>query len=346
MRTIAEIAAQVEAAVAGGVEVRGDGGIEIDRLAPIETAKAGQLTHLSGAAYRRFLPCTGASAVLLREGDAGACPCTALVVADPYLAFAAVSQLFDATPRLPPGAHGDARVSPRADVHPSAAIDAGAAIAAEARIGAGAQIGAGAYVGAGSVVGEDCVIHANATLYHGVRLGKRCVIHAGAVIGADGFGFTPNERGEWQAIAQLGGVTLGDDVRVGASSAIDRGTLADTVIGDGVKIDNMVQIGHNCRIGDHTLICGRVGIAGSTTIGRHCVLAGGAGVAGQHPVTICDHVQVGTVTTVTRSIDTPGVYQGSVLHEPAGSWKRNALRFGQLDDMARRLRRLEAAGGA
>ena len=159
--------------------------------------------------------------------------------------------------------------------------------------------------------------------------------------GADGFGFTPGETGELVEIAQLGGVTLGDDVVVGACSTIDRGALADTVVHDGVKIDNQVQIGHNCEIGEHTLICGAVGLAGSTKIGRHCALAGGAGVAGDGPVEICDFVQVGVVTTITRSITEPGVYSGGVLHNTNRRWRRNALRFNQLDDLARRIARLE-----
>ena len=342
MPALRAIAAALDAATSGGVEIHGDDDLAIDGLGPIETATAGQITHLSGNAYRRFLPTTQASAVLLRERDAAGCPCTALVVANPYLAFAVVSQLFDTAPRLPAGIHASANISPCAVVDPTAAIGAGATVAANAIIGAGVEVGVGTYVGAHCVIGEDSRIYPNATLYHRVRLGTRCVIHSGAVIGADGFGFTPNERGAWQAIAQLGGVTLGDDVSVGASSTIDRGTIADTVIGNGVKIDNQVQIGHNCQIGDHTLICGRVGIVGSTKIGRHCVFAGGAGVAGEHPITICDNVQVGTVTTVTRSIDKPGVYQGSVLHDVSARWKRNALRFQQLDDMAKRIKELAA----
>ena len=184
-------------------------------------------------------------------------------------------------------------------------------------------------------------VHPNACIYHGVRIGERCVIHSGAVIGADGFGFTPGETGELVEIAQLGGVTLGDDVVVGACSTIDRGALADTVVHDGVKIDNQVQIGHNCEIGEHTLICGAVGLAGSTRIGRHCALAGGAGVAGDGPVEICDYVQVGVVTTITRSITEPGVYSGGVLHNTNRRWRRNALRFNQLDELARRIARLE-----
>ena len=340
--SVREIAEAIAPQLPGGVTVRGEGAVRITGLGPIDRATPGQITHLSGRAYRRHLPGTEASAVLLREADAEGCPATALVVSNPYLAFALVSQLFERAPRLPAGVHDSAVVDPSATVPASAAIGPNATVAANAVLGEGVEIGAGACVGEGAVVGDHTIVHANATLYYGVRLGKRCVVHSGAVIGADGFGFTPDANGRMQAIAQLGGVVVGDDVVVGAASAIDRGAIADTVVRDGVKIDNHVQIGHNCDIGEHTLLCGRVGIVGSTKIGRHCVLAGGAGVAGDGPVTICDNVQVGTVTTITRSIDRPGVYQGSVLHDTAGAWRRNALRFQQLDALAKRVARLES----
>ena len=343
MPTVREIANAIAESLTGDVRVLGENNIEIDGLGPIETARPGQITHLSGSAYQRFLATTEASAVLLREADAPQCPATAVVVANPYLAFALVSQLFNDAPRVATGVHPAANVASSANVHPSAAIAANATVAAHVEVGAGVSIGAGTYLGESVTVGDHSTIHANATLYHDVRVGQRCVIHSGAVIGADGFGFTPDDRGRLQAIAQLGGVTLGDDVSVGACTTIDRGAITDTVIRDGVKIDNQVQIGHNCDIGEHTLICGCVGIVGSTKIGRHCAFAGGAGVGGEHPIEICDFVQVGVVTTVTRSITEPGVYMGGVLHNTARRWKRNAVRFGQLDEMAKRLARLEAA---
>ena len=341
MPTVREIADAVGGRLTDGVDIRGDAAAEIRGLAPIDTAQAGQITHLSGRAYRRFLPDTGASAVLLREDDADDCPTTALVVANPYLAFAYVSQLFADRPRGPAGVHPAASVSESAAVHPSAAVAAGVVVGAGASIAANVQIGANAFVGERTEIGADSLLHPNATVYHGVRIGERCVIHSSAVIGADGFGFTPGENGELVEIAQLGGVTLGNDVVVGACSTIDRGALADTVVRDGVKIDNLVQVGHNCDIGEHTLICGAVGLAGSTRIGRHCMLAGGAGVAGDGPVEICDYVQVGVVTTITRSITEPGVYSGGVLHNTNRLWRRNALRFNQLDELARRIARLE-----
>ena len=342
MPTVRELADALAGALPGGVDVVGDDGVAIHALAPIDAAGPGTVTHLSSPAYRRYLAKTEASAVLLREADAQDCPATALVVGNPYLAFAIVSRLFDDAPRLPAGVHPSAQVNASARIHATAAVGPCAVVAAEAEVAAGAQVGAGAFIGEGARVGEDSVVHANATLYHRVRLGQRCIVHSAAVIGADGFGFTPGANGRQEAIAQVGGVVLGDDVSVGAGTTIDRGTMADTVIRDGVKIDNQVQIGHNCDIGEHTLICGCVGIVGSTKVGRHCILAGGAGIGGDGPVTLCDGVVVGVVTTVRRSITKPGVYQGGVLHDDAGRWKRNALRFGRLDELAKRVARLES----
>lgn len=344
-RTVGEIAAAIGAQLVGGATVRGDSATPITGLAPIHSAAVGHLTHLSGRGYRRFLAATGAAAVLLRAEDAPDCKAVAVVVENPYLAFARASQLFAPRRQASPGVAAGAEVHALATVDPSASVAAGAVIGARASVGRDVRIGPGVVVGEAAVIGAETVVHANAALYPGVRVGARCVIHAQAVIGADGFGFTPDESGALQPIAQLGGVVLGDDVVVGAGTTIDRGTLADTVIGDGVKMDNQVQVGHNCEIGAHTVLCGRVGLAGSTRVGRHCVFGGGAGVAGDQPISICDGVRVGTVTTITRSIDRPGVYLGAVLHDSARRWKRTALRLGQLDEFAKRLARLEAGVG-
>lgn len=332
---LADVAARI------GARLIGDPAATVHGLGVLSEAKAGQLSHLSSPAHRRFLADTAATAVILAARDVAACPTNALVAERPYHAYAIASALFETRPCQAPGTHPNATVAATACLGPGVAIGPGATIEAEARLGAGVQVGAGAFVGHGAVVGEHTRIMANATLCHGVRLGRRCVVHSGAVIGADGFGFAPDAAGRLNAIAQVGGVRIGDDVSVGALTAIDRGAIQDTVIGDGVKIDNQVQVGHNCEIGAHSVLCGQVGLVGSTRIGRHCMLGGGVGVGGDGPIALCDRVTVTAMTHVTSSITTPGLYAGGTLHAPAGRWKRNALRFTKLDELARRLGRLE-----
>ncbi len=209
------------------------------------------------------------------------------------------------------------------------------------RIGEGVTILANSVVGDRCVIGADSVLRANVTLYTDVVLGARVLVHSGAVIGADGFGFTPDEQGCWQPIAQVGGVRVGDDVSIGANTCIDCGTIDDTVVEDGVQIDNQVQIGHNCRIGAHSLQCGMVGLAGSTTIGKHCVFAGRSGVGGDHPVDVCDGVIVSACTVLSQTVTQPGMYSGSVLFHEHGKWRRNALRFAHLDELFKRVKKLE-----
>ena len=279
--------------------------------------------------------------MILGEADLHACKVAAIVVDNPYLAFARISRLFDDTPRARAGTHPTAVVDSSARLGDGAAVGPHAVIEAEAVLGRGVRIGANSFIGAHAVLGDDVDIRPNVVIYHRVRIGARTVIHSGAVIGADGFGFTPDETGKLEAIAQLGAVTIGEDVSIGASTTIDRGAIDDTVIGTGVKIDNQVMIGHNCAIGDHTLICGCVGMAGSTRIGKHCVLAGGVGIAGDGPVEIADHVIVGAMTHVARSIERGGVYSGGVPATANKAWRRNMLRFNELDALAKRLAMLE-----
>ena len=337
--TLAEVAERI------GAVVRGDGGARVNRLGSLENARCGELTHFSNPAYKRFLAGTAATAVILCEKDAADCPTNALVTDNPYHAFAMASGLFDGRPAAPPGIHPAATIAPTARIGASVAIASRAVVMADVVLGDRVEIGAGAFVGAGTIIGEDAVVMPNATLCHGVEIGRRCVIHSGAVIGADGFGFAADATGRLQMIAQLGGVRIGDDVRIGACTSVDRGAIEDTVIEHGVKIDNQVQVGHNCRIGAHTVICGCVGLSGSTRIGRHCILAGGVGVAGDGPVEICDGVTVSAMTHVTGSIGQPGIYSGGVPHNTNRRWKRNVLRFAQLDGIAKRLAKLERKSG-
>lgn len=324
-----------------GAALVGDPDVSICGLGVLRTAKPGQVTHLSNAAYRSCLAATQASAVILRQSDLALCPTNALVAADPYLAFAQASRLWERRPALAPGVHPSAQVDAAAEVDGSADIGPGACVGPQTLVGAEVRIDANAVVGARCQLGRGVHIMANAVLHDDVRVGAGSVIHAGAVIGADGFGFARDGDGALVRIAQLGGVCIGRDVSIGAATSIDRGTIEDTVIEDGVKIDNQVQIGHNCRIGRNTLICGCVGIVGSTQIGAGCVLAGMVGIGGDKPIRICDGVTVSGCTHVSRSIGRPGVYSGGVIHNASKAWKRNALRFQRLDALARRVGRLE-----
>jgi len=201
-------------------------------------------------------------------------------------------------------------------------------------------IGAGCYVGENVSLGKACKLHSNVTLYHGVVLGKNVKIHSGSVVGADGFGFA-FDGSKSVKIHQLGGVKIGDDVEIGAGSTIDRGALEDTEIGNGVKIDNQVQIGHNCKIGEHTIICGCAGIAGSVTIGKYCIMGGGSGVVGH--IAIADKVQVSAMSLVSQSIPEPGMYSTGTIQAKTSQWKRNAIRFQQLDSIAKRLKEIESS---
>jgi len=322
-------------------ELIGDPDRVVRGVGSLEHATAEQVSHLSNPAYRRHLPATRAAAVILREEDRARFGGNALIVEDPYVTFARASQLFVPEDPLPPGIHGHADVAVDAVLGDGVRVGPGAVIGARTTVGANVRVHANVVVGPDCVIGEGTVIHANAVLYQDVRTGRDCVVHAAAVLGADGFGFAPDRRGELVPIAQLGGLTLGDRVSVGAGSTIDRGAIDDTVIEDGVKIDNQVQIGHNCHIGAHTVICGCVGIVGSTRIGRHCVLAGGVGIGGGAPITICDGVTVSGMTHVSASILEPGIYSGGVIHSPSRRWKRNALRMKHLDALFRRVADLE-----
>ena len=313
----------------------------VSGLGSLGTASRGDLSHLSGASYRPLLAATQATAVILSAEDAPHCPAPSLVVSQPYLAFARASQLFDHSDRFAPGIHVSAVIASDAIIDEQAHIGAHVVIESGVRVAAHAIVQANTTIGQDSVIGPRSQIFPNVSVYPNVQLGEGCTVHSGAVLGADGFGFTPNEQGHFEPIAQLGGLRIGDHVSIGAGTMIDCGAIDDTIIGSGVKIDNLVQIGHNCKIGDHSLICGSVGLAGSTEIGRHCVLAGGSGVAGKRPVKICDQVVISVKTTVTQSIDEPGIYSGSTIATDHATWLRNAARFTALSDLFKRVKKLE-----
>ncbi len=333
--TLAELAERLSARLSG------DADKVIRSLGAIDKASGDQITHLSSTSYRKHLASTDAGAVLLREEDLPTCPTNALVVKNPYLAFAEVSQLFHQPDALPIGVHPTAVVASDATVDEDATIGPLVVIGAKSRIASGTRIHGGVQIGERCVIGRGVELHARVVVYSDVSIGDRTIVHSGAVIGGDGFGFAPDAKGHLHAIAQLGGVQIGADVSIGCNTTIDRGAIDDTVIEEGVKIDNLVQIGHNCHVGAHSILCGMVGLAGSTVIGRHCVLAGGSGCGGDKPVVLCDQVTLTASTIVTSSIDKPGVYSGTMLHNTHHRWKRNALSLLKLDELFSRIRGLE-----
>lgn len=296
----------------------------IARLAPLEAAGPQDLSFLSNPRYQQQLAASQAACVIvapaMREPalQRGAC----IVADDPYVYFARATQWWKRqhAPAVQPGVH------PSAVVYPDAVVDASACIGPLCVVERGAHIGAHTWLKSRVTVGEDC------------HIGARCIVHAGAVIGADGFGFAP-EKGAWVKIEQLGAVRIGDDVEIGANTCIDRGALGDTVIEDGVKLDNLVQVGHNVHIGRHSAMAGCVGIAGSARIGAHCSVGGGGIVLGH--LTLADHVHVSAATTVTRSIHQPGLYTGMFPIDDNARWEKNAATVKQLHSLRERIKALE-----
>lgn len=314
----------------------GDETLRITRLASLDDAGPGDLSFVAKAALAKHItPAAGAYIVGPNLIDRIA---NGIEVADPYLAYAKVSQLFETCSQIPPGIHPSACVDPRANIAENVAIGPFCVIAANACIGAGVQLSAGVHVGARSQIGEGSIVFPNVVIYHDVIIGKRARIHANTTIGSDGFGFAPSPNG-WQKIHQLGGVVVGDDVEIGANTSIDRGALEATEIANGVIIDNQVHIAHNVKIGAHTAIAGCVGIAGSAVVGAHCTMGGFVAISGH--VHIADHVHFNGASVVTKSISEPGHYSSGVPLQEVKEWRRNAVRFSQLDSWVERIKALE-----
>ncbi len=321
-----------------GGKVHGDPDCRVSGLATLQSAGPGQLSFFANGRYLPQLRSSAAAAVLVRPEHLDSVPRAAILVDDPYLAYARVSQLFDWRRPGRPGVHPSAVVADDVQLDPSVEVSAQAVIGAGSVIAAGAFIGPHAVIGAACHVGENSRIEAGVVLYDSVTLGARCIVHAGAVLGADGFGFAP-ESGRWVKICQLGGVRVGDDVEIGAGTTIDRGALDDTCIGDGVKLDNQVQIAHNVQIGAGTAIAGCTAVAGSTKIGERCTIAGLSGITGH--LTIAAGTHITAMSLVSKSISQPGAYSSGTGLQPHRSWKRNVVRFKQLDELARRVAKLE-----
>ncbi len=327
-----------ELAVRFGCEVNGDPETLVERVATLSGAGPGALSFLANPRYRRHLAETEAAAVVVSPDMADQCPVPALVTANPYATYARIAQLLHPPAAVEGGRHATAIIEPGVKLNETAWVGAAAYLANGVQVGAGSLIGPGCVLLEGVSIGAGSRLIASVTLGPGVRIGQRCVLHPGVVVGADGFGHAP-DGGEYVKVPQIGSVVLGNDVEIGANSTVDRGAIEDTVLEDGVKVDNQVQIGHNVHIGAHTIIAGCVGISGSARIGRHCMIGGMAGIAGH--IEICDEVAVTGKTMISASIRKPGVYSGKLPSDDARSFRRNSARFQKLDEMARRLRRLE-----
>ena len=321
-----------------GAGLRGDPDIVIERVAALYAAGPRDVTFLSNRRYRPYLKDTRAGAVILAPQFAGDCPVPALVLDNPYLGYARAAGLLSPPPETVPGIAVSAVIDPDAEVAPDASIGAHCVVEAGASVAAGTSLGPGSFLGRHSSIGPEGRIAARVAICENVTIGARAIIHPGAVIGADGFGLA-NDDGVWVKIPQLGGVRVGDDVEIGANTTIDRGALADTVIEDGVKLDNLIQIGHNVRVGAHTAIAAGVAVGGSTRIGSRCTIAGASSVAGH--LEIADDVHITATSAVPKSIGRAGVYSSGMPVRENRVWRRNIARLGQLDDMARRLRTLE-----
>ncbi|SAL53247.1 UDP-3-O-[3-hydroxymyristoyl] glucosamine N-acyltransferase [Caballeronia humi] len=337
-----------------GGEIAGDAAHRVGSLAPLDKAGPAQLAFLANQKYLPQVETTRAGAVLISPADREKVMAREglnfIVTPNPYAYFARVAQAFIdlAMPPAIPGVHPSASIDPSVKVAPSAVIGAHVSVEAGAVIGERVKLDAGVVIGRGVKLGDDVHLYPNVTVYHGCKLGARVIVHAGAVIGADGFGFAPDFVGEgeartgsWVKIPQVGAVDIAADVEIGANTTIDRGAMADTIIEECVKIDNLVQIGHNCRIGAYTVIAGCAGIAGSTNIGRHCMIGGAVGIAGH--VTLADYVIVTAQSGVSKSLTKAGMYTSAFPAVNHADWNKSAALVRNLDKLRDRIKALEAA---
>lgn len=326
-----------ELAAALDLDLRGDPDHQIKRIGSLESAGPDELTFLADSRRRSQLASSQAGVVVVRATDADDAPGNVLIADDPHLAFARAAQMLHA-PRLRSGIHQTAAVDDSAQLGEGVSIGAQSTIGRDVTLEKGVQIGAGVVIEDHVTVGADTIVHPRVAILEGCSLGAECVVQSGAVIGSDGFGYARDGQ-RWERVPQVGGVRIGDCVDIGANVSIDRGAIGDTVIERGAKLDNQVHIAHNVHIGEHTAIAGCVGISGSTRVGRYCTIAGAVGIAGH--LVIADNVHITGMAQVTKSLTEPGIYSSGTGIEPNRSWRRNAARFHQLDDIARRLRAIE-----
>jgi UDP-3-O-[3-hydroxymyristoyl] glucosamine N-acyltransferase len=331
--TLAEIAEQI-----GATLVAKDDRQSVSGIGTLDDSNSTQVTFLANPSYRKQLATTNAAAVIVHPDLQDECPVAALVMDNPYIGFAKLSQLFDNLPQQPSGIHPTAVVAESAELAEGISVGANAVIGEFVQLGKDSRIGPGCIIGDHSILGKNCLLHANVVFYHDVVVGNHCIFHSGSVLGADGFGFAP-DAGKWQKIAQLGGVRVGNNVEIGANTTVDRGALGHTQIGNDVKLDDQIMIAHNVVIGDGCAMAATSGIAGSTTLGKNCTISGGVGISGHLEIT--DGVHITAMTLVSKSITEAGAYSSGTAMMPAADWRKSATRFRQLDDLARRLKKLE-----
>lgn len=332
MWTLGEIADHI------GGEVIGDRDFHISGVATLQSAQADQLSFLSNTKYRKYLAETKAGAVIVNAKVLDLVPNNAILVDDSYVAYAKAASYLYPVPALKAGINSTASVAKTAIIAKTASVAANVVIEDEVTIGEHVAIGPGCIIQHAVTIADHVRLVANVTLCHDVKIGERVIIHPGVVIGADGFGIA-NDKGQWIKIPQVGTVRIGDDVEIGANTTIDRGAIEDTVIGNGVKLDNQIQVGHNTIIGDNTVVAGCVGIAGSTIIGSNCAIGGGAGLGGH--LEIVDGVQLTGMAMVTKSITEPGVYSSGIPAEPTQQWHKNVIRYRQMSKLIDRVHALE-----
>ncbi len=324
--TLGQLASQYDC------KIHGDSSVVIADVATLSSATNSSLTFLANSKYKSVLKETKAAAVVLTQNDLKFCPTNALVTNEPYLLFAQIASHFDTTKEFNPEIHTSATIHPSSQVSSTCGIESGVVIAKNVVLGEHVFVGANTVIGQDTKVGQSSWISSGVMIGAKTKIGSRTIIHSGVVIGADGFGFSENKDSEWVKIPQIGCVNIGNDVEIGANTTIDKGTFTDTILGNGVKLDNLIQIGHNVIIGDHTAIVAQTGIAGSATIGKRCKIGGQVGIVGH--LKIADDTTITARTSVTKDIKDSGVYSGNLFStQKATEWQKNAASFKKLNKL-------------
>ena len=332
MFTLGELAKRLNA------QLSGDADCEIFRVATLTDAGKGDITFLHDSKHHDFLKATDASAVIVNEANVADLCTNGLIVKNPHIAYAQVAGWLNPVTAAIAGIHSSVIIDPDSHVHPAVHIGPQCVVESGVVIAEGCEIGPGCVIAKGVKIGRGSRLIANVTVCHDVSIGSRVTLHPGVVIGADGFGLADDE-GRWVKVPQLGSVVIGDDVEIGSNTTVDRGAIKDTIIEDGVKLDNLIQIGHNVHIGEHTAIAACTAVAGSARIGKHCAIGGCVGIVGH--LEIADNVTITGMSHVSQAITEQGIYSSGTPLEENSKWHRNFVRLKQLDDMARRIKKVE-----